>query len=64
MKFNQNLSRVRNVMFHKCFTYTLARFMFFVTTIATHIFLNITNIFQLNHNYLAAVKTAKTTKCN
>jgi len=38
--------------------------MSLVTTTATHIFFNITNIFQLNNNNLAALQAAKTAKCN
>jgi len=64
VKFNQDLSRVRNAALHRCFIYVLAKFILFVTTITTCIFLNITNIFQLNDNNLAASQAAETTKCD
>ena len=64
MKFDWNLSRIRNVMLHRCFTYTLVRFMFFMTAFVTDVFLYITNIFQLDHDYFVATETAEMTKCN
>jgi len=64
MKFNQNLLKIKNVIFHRHFTYILAKFMLFVTAFVTDVFLYITNIFWFNHNYLTATETAETTEYN
>jgi len=38
--------------------------MFFVTTTATHIFLNVAHVIQLDDNNLAALQAAETVKCD